>query len=111
MVSRTRRELTGEEINRIANTYHSWQKGEDVDGYENIPGYCRSASLEEVRKHGYVLTSGRYVGLEPQEEDTKPFGDKMERLIVEFRKQQAEGTRLDVAINENLESLGFGGWG
>ncbi len=87
MVSRTHRELTSEEISRIANTYHSWQKGEDVDGYENIPGYRRSASLEEVRKHGYVLTPGCYVGLEPQEEDAELFEDKIERLVFKFRKQ------------------------
>jgi len=103
--------LTSGEISRIANTHHSWQKGKDVDGYENIPSYCRSASLEEVRKHGYVLTPGRYVGLEPQEEDAELFEDKIERLVFKFRKQQAEGTRLNVAINGNLESLGFGGWG
>ena len=105
MTDRTHRELTDEDINRIADTYHAWREGRD---YEDEPGFCKSATLEEVRKHGHVLTPGRYVGVEPQPEDSEPFDEKMQRLVAELREQQAEGMRLDAAITENLKSLGFG---
>jgi len=105
MTDRTHRELTGEDIARIADTYHAWRAGLD---YEDIPGFCKSAALEDVRKHGHVLTPGRYVGVEPQPEDSEPFEEKMRRLVAELRTQQAEGARLDAAIAENLNSLGFG---
>jgi len=106
MVDRTHRELTGEEVARIADTYHAWR---DEDGYSDIPGFCKSAALDEVRKHGHVLTPGRYVGVEPQEDDGEPFEEKMKPLVAELREQQAEGARLDAAITANLNALGFGG--
>ena len=70
-----------------------------------------SRLLQEVRKHGHVLTPGRYVGVELQEDDGEPFEDKMKRLVAELMEQQAEGARLDAAIAENLEALGFGASG
>ena len=106
MVDRTHRELTDEDVTRIATTYHAWRNG--VDTYTDIPGFCKSATLEEVRKHGHVLTPGRYVGAEAQEEDSEPFEDKMKRLTAQLREQQAEAAKLDEAIKENLKSLGFG---
>ena len=108
MVDRTHRELTDEDIARIADTYHAWRTEEEGDGYADVPGFCKSASLDEVRKHSHVLTPGRYVGVEPQEDDGEPFEDKMTRLVAELREQQAEGARLEAAIAENLEALGFG---
>ena len=76
--------------------------------YEDVPGFCKSASLEEIRKHGYVLTPGRYVGAEVQEDDGEPFAEKMQRLTAQWREQQAEAVqRLDAAIAENLKKLGF----
>jgi len=107
MVDRTHRELTGEEIARIADTYHAWRT--HGDGYSDVPGFCKSAALEEVRKHDHVLTPGRYVGVEPPEDDGEPFAEKMTRLVAEFHEQQAEGERLDAVITENLNALGFGG--
>ena len=107
MVDRTHRELTDEDIARIADTYHTWRQGPDTDGYEDVPGFCKSASLEEVRQHGHVLTPGRYVGAPPQEDDGEPFEEKMQRLVTQLREQQTEGARLDAAIAENLKSLGF----
>lgn len=107
MLSRTLRELIAEEISRIANTYHSWQKGADGNGYEDVPGYCKSASIEEVQKNEHVLTPGRYVGVESQEEDSEPFSDKMKRLVVQLGQQQSESAKLDQAIKANLEMLGF----
>ena len=109
MVDRTHRELTGEDIARIADTYHSWRAAEEGNSYADVPGFCKSASMDEVRKHGHVLTPGRYVGVEPQKDDGEPFEDKMKRLVLELREQQAEGARLDAAITENLQALGFGG--
>ena len=108
MVDRTHRELTDEDIARIADTYHTW-RGEDGTGeYADTPGFCKSATLEEVRKHGHMLTPGRYVGAEAQEDDGEPFADKMKRLVAELRQQQAEAGKLDAAIEANLMSLGFG---
>ena len=107
MVDRTHRELTDEDIARIADTYHAW-RGEDGAGeYADTPGFCKSATLEEVRKHGHVLTPGRYVGAEAQEDDGEPFEDKMKRLVAELHQQQAEAAKLDAAIEANLKSLGF----
>ena len=81
---------------------------EEGGEYEDIPGFCKAAPLEEVRKHGHVLTPGRYVGAELQEEDGEPFEEKMGRLVTQLRQQQAEVQRLDAAIEENLTRLGFG---
>ena len=76
--------------------------------YADVPGFCKSASLEEVRRHGHVLTPGRYVGAEPQEDDGEPFAEKMARLSAQWREQQAEAQRLDAKIEANLTRLGFG---
>jgi type I restriction enzyme M protein len=105
MVDRTHRELTDEDVARIAATYHAW-RGESTK-YRDVPGFCKSATLEEVRKHGYVLTPGRYVGAEAQEDDGEPFGEKMRRLTAQLREQQAEAARLDAVIAANLKELGF----
>ncbi len=107
MVSRTRREISDEEISRIASTYHSWRAETEAGDYEDIPGYCKSATLDEVRRNGYILTPGRYVGMEAEEEDTEPFADKMGRLVAELHRQQTESARLDSAIKQNLGVLGF----
>ena len=111
MVDRTHRELTDEDIARIADTYHAWRGEEGADDYVDTPGFCRSAPLEEVRKHGHVLTPGRYVGAEAQQDDSEPFEDKMRRLVAQLREQQAEGEKLDATIAENLRHLGFGSGG
>ena len=73
-----------------------------------MPGFCKSANLEEIRKHGHVLTPGRYVGAEPQADDGVPFEQKMAQLSAQWRQQQAEARKLDSAITANLERLGFG---
>ena len=107
MVDRTHRELTDDDVARIAKTYHAWREGPDALGYDDIPGFCKSVALDEVRRHGHVLTPGRYVGAAPQEEDGEPFQAKMQRLVAELHAQQAEGDRLDAAIAQNLKALGF----
>lgn len=107
LVDRTRRELTDEDIQKIADTYHAWRGERAAGDYEDVPGFCKSATLEEIRKHGHVLTPGRYVGAAAVEEDGEPFEDKMQRLSALWREQQAEAARLDVAIEANLKALGF----
>jgi len=107
MVDRTHRELTPDEISRIAATYHAWRGEKDAGAYADIPGFCKAASLEEIRKHGHVLTPGRYVGAEAQEEDNEPFQEKMQRLATTLDQQFAESARLEQAIRENLKALGI----
>ena len=106
MTDRTHRELTDEDIARVADTYHAWRGGEGAEGYADIPGFCKSGPLDEVARHGHVLTPGRYVGAEPQENDGEPFEAKMKRLVAELHAQQAEGARLDAAIADNPEGAG-----
>lgn len=108
MVDRTRRELTDEEIQKVADTYHAWRGEPGAGEYADVPGFCKSATLEEIRKHGYVLTPGRYVGAAAQEDDGEPFAEKMARLAALWRQQRAEAARLDAAIEANLRELGYG---
>ena len=105
MVDRTHRELTAADIAQIADTYHRWRS--EADGYEDEPGFCRSAPLKEIQRHDHILTPGRYVGAPPAEDDGEPFADKMRRLVGELRQQQKEGAKLDAALARNLETLGF----
>ena len=107
LVDRVHRELTDEEIQRIADTYHGWRGEKEADEYEDIPGFCKSASWEEIKGHGYVLTPGRYVGAEAVEEDDEPFEEKMQRLTATLNDQFAESARLEAAIRENLRGLGY----
>lgn len=109
LVDRTRRELTDDDIWKIAATYHAWRGGKGAGEYADVPGFCKSATLADIRKHGHVLTPGRYVGAAEQEDDGEPFEDKMRRLSALWHEQRAEGTRLDAAIEKNLKELGFGG--
>ena len=109
MLDRTHRVLTDRDIARIAHTYHAW-RGEDGAGeYADVPGFCRSAAMDEVRTHGHVLTPGRYVGAEAQEDDGEPFEDKMKRLVARLKAQQSEAAKLDATMAANLKELGFGG--
>ena len=107
MADRTHRDLSAEDIARIAGTYRAWRGGEGPGDYADVPGFCKNTALEEIRKHGHVLTPGRYVGAEPQADDGEPFQEKMARLAAQWREQQTEGQQLDAAIAENLERLGF----
>ncbi len=107
MLDRTRRDLSQEDIASIADTYHAWRGSGEANEYEDVPGFCKSATLEEIRKYGHVLTPGRYVGATPQEDDSESFEKKMTRLATQWREQQAEAQRLDAEIEENLARLGF----
>jgi len=109
MVDQVHRELTNEDIRKIANTYHAWRKDPDAGQYRDIPGFSKSATMDEIRQNGYVLTPGRYVGAPEQEEDDEPFEAKMARLVAQLAEKQAEARRLDDATWKNLKELGYGG--
>jgi len=109
MADRTHKELPDDDIARIANTYHAWRGEQDAGEYADIAGFCKSAPLEEVRKHGFVLTPRRYVGAEAVEDDGEPFKEKMRRLATTLREQQAKAAKRDAAIAANLKELGHGG--
>jgi type I restriction enzyme M protein len=106
LVDRRHRELTDEELLKITSTYHAW-RGEGGK-YEDVPGFCRAVKLDEIRKHGHILTPGRYVGAEEVEEDGEPFEEKMARLTVELAGQFRRSRELEEEIGKNLAGLGYG---
>jgi type I restriction enzyme M protein len=107
MVDRVHRELTGEDVAKIAGTYHAWRGDKGADKYADVAGFCKSATLEEIRKHAHVLTPGRYVGAAAVEDDGEPFDEKMKRLVATLRTQQSEAARLDKEIAKSVQGLGF----
>ncbi len=107
MIDRVHRELTPDDIAKIAGTYHAWRHDKDAGGYLDIPGFCKSASIEEIRKNNYVLTPGRYVGAEIVADKGEPFDEKMKRLTATLKEQFAESDRLEKVIRENLSGLGY----
>lgn len=107
MVDRVRRELTDEDVQRIADTYHAWRGEADTGQYEDIAGFCKSAKVDEIAKHGYVLTPGRYVGAEEVEDDDEVFEEKMQRLTAQLGEQMGKGAELDALIRQKLKGLGY----
>jgi type I restriction enzyme M protein len=127
MVSRRNRELTDADIARIADTYHAWRScgGEasasemsrlpntlaadasPLPPYTDIPGFCKSATIDEIRANGYVLMPGRYVGTEEEEDDGIPFEEKMTALTKQLAAQFAKGAELEATIRKNLEGMGY----
>ena len=105
MTDRTHRALRDKDIAKIAGAYHAWRGKEG--GYEDVPGFCKAAGIEEVRKHGHVLTPGRYVGTEELEDDDEPFADKMVRLTSLLREQQLGAIRIDSENMSALATLGY----
>ena len=103
MVTRRNRELTEEDIVRIAKTYHDY-KTASAD-YTDQPGLCKIANLEEIKQHDYVLTPGRYVSVEEAEEDDEPFAEKFTRLTDELEGQFAKSHELEIKIKENLAKI------
>lgn len=110
LVDRTHRELSEDEITRIARTYHAWRGEADAGEYADMPGFCKSARQDEIASHGHVLTPGRYVGAEETiDDDEMPFDERMQQLTAKLIGQFAESARLEKAILANLASLGFTG--
>ena len=108
MIDRVHRELTDEGIARIAQTYHAWRGDRDAGSYQDISGFCKSATTEEIAGHRYVLTPGRYVGAEDVEDEDEPFDEKMARLTQKLDERFTESATLEARIRENLRSLRFG---
>ncbi|WP_210400765.1 class I SAM-dependent DNA methyltransferase [Nosocomiicoccus sp. HMSC059G07] len=106
MATRTLKEFSQEDIQKVATTYHAW-RGTNDETYEDIAGFCKAAKLEEVREHDYILTPGRYVGLEEAEDDGEPFDEKMERLTTELAEQFKESKKLEDQIREALGGIGY----
>jgi type I restriction enzyme M protein len=106
LVTRVLRDLKDEELAYVVQTYHNWRTGEGE--YQDVPGFCKSATLDEIHGHGYVLTPGRYVGAAEQDEDDEPFAEKMARLTAELKEQFADSARLEQIIVENLTRIGYG---
>lgn len=105
LIDRRHRELSEDDINKIADTYHQWR---NQDGkYEDIKGFCKSATLEEVKEHEYVLTPGRYVGIEEAEDDGVSFEEKMEDMTSELAKLFARSRQLEEEIRKNLGGIGY----
>lgn len=107
MIDRVRRELTDEDAQRIADVYHAWRGEKDAGEYVDVAGFCKSVKLEEIAKHGHVLTPGRYVGSEEVEDDEEVFVEKMARLTEQLGEQMKNGAKLDVLIRQKLGSLGY----
>ncbi|RKG68589.1 SAM-dependent DNA methyltransferase [Corallococcus sp. CA054B] len=105
MESRVHRALTAEDIQRVADTFHAWR---NKDGrYKDIPGFCKSSTLEEIQARDFVLAPGLYVGAEETEDSREPFEDRMERLVTDLRDQLARSERLEVQIKSALKGLGY----
>ena len=104
MVNRRLRELSDEDIKKIANTYIAWQ---NEDGYEDVQGYSKVASIDEIKEHDYILTPGRYVGIEEVEDDGEPFEEKMERLTNTLANQFKKSRELEEEIRKQLGGIGY----
>jgi len=104
MVTRKLRELDENDIIKVSNTYHKFQND---DSYEDVPGYCRAATIEEIKENNYVLTPGRYVGTEEKKDDGIPFEDKMKMLTKELSKQMLQANQIDEEIKKMLKGIGY----
>ncbi len=116
METRTLRVLSGRDeyplppdsdIGRIVSTYHAWRGEPNAGAYEDIPGYCKSATLEDIQKHGFVLTPARYTGRADVEDDGEPFDEKMQRLTADLHECFAEAEQLQSQIKAALGGLGY----
>ncbi len=111
MIDRRHRDLTEEDIDKITKTYHAWRGEKDSGKYEDVLGFCKSATLKDIEKNNFILTPGRYVGIPEEEDDGEPFEEKMKRLTKELDEQFKENDRLEREIKENLEKVGLDGVG
>jgi type I restriction enzyme M protein len=118
MKDRVLRDFTAENLEKIAGTFRAWRRDpaslepklstSTQTAYANVLGFCYSATLDEIAKHGFVLTPGRFVGAEETEDDGEPFEEKMQKLVAELNAQFAESAKLEQEIKSNLEGLGYG---
>lgn len=112
MVDRTRKEFSDEDITRITGAYHAWRGEKDIDtqaAYEDVPGFCKSASLDDIRAHSHVLTPGRYVGAADVEDDDMPFEERFAALTAKLKEQFERADKLNTTIQNRLRGVAFDG--
>ena len=107
MIDRVHLELTGEDIDKIANTYHAWRGDENAEGYQDVAGICKSATLDQVRVDAYVLTPGRHVGAQAVEDEGERYEEKIKRLTAKLEEQFTESTKMEETIRHNLKSIHY----
>ena len=110
MINRRQRELTEKEIVRIGETYHNWRnlpKEDTIAEYKDIPGFCKAANIQEIRKNNYILTPGRYIDFHHEEEDDQTFDEKMKSLTNTLKEQMDSTKELDKEIKESLKKIGY----
>jgi len=105
MIDRKNRIFEDKDVKQVADTYHNWLKGNNE--YEDIKGFCKSADLAEIEKHKFVLTPGRYVGIEDEDDDGIPFEEKIDKLTTALREQMTQSQVLDQEIKEQLAKIGI----
>jgi type I restriction enzyme M protein len=105
MVDRTRKEFSDADIEKITRTYHAWRCEGDAGAYEDVPGFCKSAALDEIKTHGYVLTPGRYVGAAEAEEDDMPFAERFASLKSRLNEQFVLSDQLTATIRTRIECV------
>jgi type I restriction enzyme M protein len=105
MVDRTRKEFSDGDIEKITRAYHAWRGEGEAGAYEDVPGFCKAATLEEIKAHGYVLTPGRYVGVADVEEDDMPFTERFAALQAKLEGQFEASDQLTAAIREKLAEV------
>ena len=108
LVDRRHRELSSDEIAKIAKTYHAWRGKAKAGRYEDVLGFCKTVALKEVESHGFILTPGRYVGTEETDDDDEPFPQKMDHLVGQLREQLSEADHLTQVITRALKEIGYG---
>ena len=106
LVDRTRKEFSDDDVAKIADTYHAWREGK---GYADVPGFCKSATLDEIKAHNYVLTPGRYVGAADVEDDDVPFPERFAALRIKLDQQFSEEHALSNTIRAKLAKVGVNG--
>jgi type I restriction enzyme M protein len=109
MADRTHKEFSDKDIERIAGTYHAWRGEKKAGTYEDIPGFCRSTKIDEIKNHGYVLSPGRYVGVADAEDDDVPFVERFAMLKAKLERQFHESDDLTSRIRSELAKVGVNG--
>jgi type I restriction enzyme M protein len=105
MTTRTLRTLSAEDSERISSSYHNWRNAEPLEPYEDISGFCKSVTIDEIATHDYVLTPGRYVGAADIEDDGEPIVDKLARLRTQLLAEFDEADRLEKVIRSRLSAV------
>jgi type I restriction enzyme M protein len=107
MISRRQKELTDDDIVKIGEIYHSWRSKDWEQRYKDVPGLCKSVSVDEIRKNNHILTPGRYIEFKEEEDDGVTFDEKMKKLTSELKEQMTKSKELDNQIINNLSSIGY----